>query len=252
MYLEGKKIKEIMPVAGTFLLIISVFKQTIYYSNFNIDIFQHIELSEFILLTIPDFIKYGSFLFIISLLSFLLENKEQVEYVENIKEKALNNSSFFFRFKKYFRLFRLLFVSLIFLITTSVLSFFWVKVNFKNLYQFTIILSILLTALILLLEFKYKYKLEFKKKLDPTYANLILITVLMSFYIIANTYEQIRNIEKNNLKISFKDHTNQIKTGNELVYLGMTKNYLFLLNKRKNESIIYNKNTIKNIRIRKD
>ncbi len=252
MYLEAKKVKEITPIIGTFLLIISIFKQTIYYSNFNIDIFQHIELSEFILLTIPDFLKYGSFLFIITFVSFLFESKEHIEYIGDIKEKALKNSNFFFRFKKYFGLFRFLFIILIFFIITSVISFFWIKNSFKTVYYLTIIITLFLTIQIFLLEFKYRYKTEFNKRLDPTYFNLILITIVLSFYIITNTYEQIRNIKKDNLKLSFEYQNNKISTGKELLYLGMTKNYLFLLENQNNESIIYDRKMIKKITVRKD
>ena len=249
MYLDKEKIKYLFPYFGTFILLISILKQTILFNEFNVAINNHIELSEFVSLTIPDLAKYLPICFIGILLLFLTDTEKENKWIHDNKKTAYSEPKFYKRLLQYYKIYSFVFNILFLLIPLNILIFF-IKHSFfiESLYPTTVTL-VGLVLNILLQEFRIKYRSSFNKDIGATTYNLILISIIVTLILGSKTYLQILNIKNSKQIITFFHENSLVKSSKELNFVGMTKNYIFLYDARKKESQVYDRDKISKIRI---
>ena len=99
-------------------------------------------------------------------------------------------------------------------------------------------------------EFKYKYNLIYGEVLNPSLNNYVWILVLFSINTFIFTIGEIKLTEKNKDKIiSFSYFERNIETNESLLYIGQTNKYLFLNDKGKKESLVFERDKIKYFRV---
>ncbi len=252
MILETNKIKNLIPYLGSLLLICGYLKLSIYYNYFNIQISDYLEITEILTLFFYDAIKYSTIVFLAFLFTFLIDTQESIEENENEKNDIIDTNNFFLRLKK-FLIFRLnLIGSIVIFLIFTLISYY---VNPKKIFYFILITSFLTSILILiyfLFEFKRKYKISYGKELNSTYYNLIIIFILFVTYLIQSSFLDIRKTtEGKNLNISFKYYEKNIESSDQILYVGETKGYLFLFDTKKKSTLVFSRNDINNLEIKK-
>ena len=246
--LDFEKIKHLFPYFGSLIIVCGFIKLKIYYNHFNINISDYLDITEVLILLLYDFIYYGTFITSTFFVFFLLDSKEDVEKNENKKSLLIDTDDFYKRLYMYMKLnfgsTILLIVSLILLIAKY---FFDIKNSLPILPIF-----IAYFFLYLLFEYRRKYKIFNGNDLDGTYNNLILILFIFTYNIIQSAYTDIDIAENNNKTIvCFNYRERDIQSEKNIIYIGQTKNYIFMFDKISRETNIYLRSDIKNLTIGK-
>lgn len=250
MILNKKIVNTFIPFIGTLLVACGYVKFSIYYNHFDIRINDYLEFSEVLTLFFPDIIFYGLIIFGALFFNFILESKSETQRFHNIKQTLTDSSKFLDRIKLHYLLNKgLVWISLI-LVLSYIIQFIWFREKLLDTFYSTFFIPILLIFNILLLEFRHKYKELYKEYFNPTYNNLILIFFLFSLYSIGSVYGEIKRIEGGSeTMVSFIYLDEGIETDDNLIYIGQTRNYLFLRDNDRNESRVFERKELNKFRI---
>ena len=248
MIFEKKILKTFFPVIGILLIACGYMKFSFFYHHFDIRINNYLEFSEILTLFLPDIIKYGLIIFLIILFNFIFESKLSVERIHNLKLAITDSYNLLDRIKLHY----LYNKELIWLSSACVINyliaFIWFREKFLDILFITFYIPAFLIFSILLQEFKHKYKELYDQYLSPTYNNLILIFFLFNLYSIGSVYNEIKKVESGSKTIvTFEYSDENIKTDNNLIYIGQTSNYLFLHDKERKESKVFERSKLEKI-----
>lgn len=252
MLFDTKKLKEIIPYISSLLILLGFLKLNYFYAHFNINISNYIDLTECLILFFPHLIKYLFILFGINILFYLITSPE--EDIENYQkvEEIIDNNKLKIRLKKFFFLNFWIFMQVISLTILGTISYF---LNGKSAYIIITAALLLFTVLLsnfILLEFSRKYKLANKKKFDPTYNNFIIILVLIVCNSIHGTYHEIKSIENHKGdSVCFKYNSSLIQSEDNVIFVGQTRNFIFMYNNLTSETSVYPKDRLDELTIRK-
>lgn len=225
-----EKTSKLIPFLSILILLSSIIKNYIYYFNFGININEYIELSEFPLLFINDFSFY--FAFIISFLLFF-----PFVYIKIYVRDKLG-STIPFSFTKKFT--KAALPSLIIVIIYNCLKDAPLDIKLSSIENFIVIFfAILLLYLDKDLTFSKNYY-------------FIVSSILMLFFSALNSVSDIYKVENNKIKlyVSFEIDNEIISTNNEKIYLGKTKNYIYVYNKKLKETEVFNFEEVKNFKVK--
>lgn len=222
-----EQISKAIPIISIILLLSSIIKNSLYYSNFGINISEFIDLSEFPLLFINDLPFYLVFLF--SLLFYL-----PLIYLRIYVRNKFGAESFTFsRTKKFAEL-----VIPASILTIFLILFFKFSIETKiTVIQTNIIIVISLTLLYI------DRSIEFSKKY--LFWSSLVIMILFSGM---NAFSEIDIIESGKSKkcVTFISNNKTIKTNNIIIFLGKTKNYIFIYDLLKKQTLVFDFNKIEN------
>lgn len=244
---------KLLPLTLGFLSVLGYLNIHLYYSFFNIDIINHITLTEIPLLFYDKIILlYGSSLFLILTLFFSnqekIKNDKKTELELNFlnkKEKENYLSDKFEKIKKNRKKELLILIIIITFLYTGIITYLiltkdYVALTFKII-NIIVILLITFSAKFLFRNFLYFFKqLSFEKAI--ILFMVIIITIFLNIGFFIDTGEHIYKIKncgetEKNIQFEFKGLL--IKTNDDLKYLGQTKNNLFLYSCLNEKSFIY-------------
>jgi hypothetical protein len=250
MILRRKIIKEIIPFIGVFLIGLVYVKLSLYYGHFNIDIINYLELSEILTLFLPDLVTYILVLGVVLFILFLVQTKSEAIRSFEKKEKVIVTPSFLNRVKGIYRYTKLILFPVVFLLICYLISFIWIRDAFWVLFYKTFILPVFYILTFLFFEFEYRYFEIYGKRIGATYSNLFFICSMVCLFSIASAKSETLRVEKGESKIiSFTFNSKNVSTNNTTVYIGQTKNYLFIYNVIKKETAVYQKDDLIDFRI---
>lgn len=245
--LDFNKIKHFLPYFGSLLILLGYLKMSLFYSHFNINISEYVDFTEMITAFIPDLVSFCLIFFIIIIFDFIVKSKAEM-YLDNEKDsKILNNESLFHRMREFFKQNIQIFIILIVIILLNV----FVKVDFKKNAYYLFLGAILLFKFIFL-EYNRKHKLIYNSYLSGSFQNIItllFINVLFVYY--SNIYEIQMTEKSNNTAICFNVSEKLIQSNENLIFVGQTNRFLFMHDKKVNETFIYQRDELKNMSIRK-
>lgn len=249
---------KLLTYLGPILIAAGLTKNYFYYNAFNIRILDYIELSEtltiltemsvFIIIVIP-FTWFAHFM-----LDTKKEHITEPERNKDLVEIAHEKGKFFKRLWIY--LLRYWGASIM-IILLFILSLFLKAFSLSDLWELDALLMTFLssiTFIVVLLEFRYKYKRIFEKELDNGIGTVLhyggFFLIMMTFY----TYVEIRGTKSGRIKN--KEYTielnngEQLRTTKDLIAIGQTKNYFFLFDRTSQETTIIKRESINTIRVK--
>ncbi len=246
------KIKFLFPYIGSIIIFCGFTKLNIYYDHFNINISDYLEITEVLTLVIADIIKGIMVIFAIKLFDFLTETDKEAE----AKQVRYNNFFLIKSFRKrvwnYISTRQTFTILILFIFIFSIISYCFKKETFSTfvimfLYAFTMYVSIFL-----LLEYKRKYKEVTDKEFDGTYSNLVTLFIVFFLFTIQTTYNDIEKTKtRNPVMICFKYLEEDVQSNQNLLYVGQTKNYIFIYDKITKETKVYSRSDVKMLAIEK-
>lgn len=249
MILDKKITKSIIPLIGTIIIICGYLKLSIYYKHFNIRINEYLDFTEILTLFLPDALYYGGLMFGVFMFNFLFKTKSEMKNFENTHLSIDDNSSVFDRIKKYYSIMKEFFWLIGFLILFELITFIWFKQKFTETIGFALNLSAGFFFVLLLFEIRHKYIKVYEKDINATYYNLFLIVFLFGFIVVGSVKSEIKMTETNPDFISFTYGGNRIESNKKLIYIGQTKNYLFLFDAKNKKAEIFERNKLSNYKI---
>jgi hypothetical protein len=253
MVFDGKILKGLIPYFGGFLIVCGYLKLNFFYSHFNIQILNYLELSEIITLFLNIAIKNTILILLCVLFIFIFESSKVSEKINQSHEDIQNTDNFLLRFKK---ILKSRFTLIIILIFFSLLALICYSLNFYDLFSYLLISNCCIIGLLIvawfLFEFDRKYKLCYDVYFDRTYFNLVTVFSLFVCFSIESAFFEIKDVESGNKAIvSFKYSDKIITSNNQTLYIGETKEYLFLYDKKMKTTSVFPKGEISDFTIRK-
>jgi len=227
-----ESVEKFLPLLSIVILLSSILKNYIYFSNFNININEYIDLSEFPLLFINDVLFY--LLFIISFLIYLPFIYLRTYFRNKFGSKYFN----FNHTNKFIK------ISVPSIIILTIITCFGNSPLDIKLAQIMVYLPLVLAFLLLYLD----KDLEFSKKYC-----LIVSIILMFVFSIFNAFSDIYKVENTKVKqkVTFNVDNKNIKTDKlKNIYLGKSRNFLFIYNKQTKETEVYKFEDIENFKIK--
>jgi len=176
------------------------------------------------------------------------EHVTETEKKKDLIQIAHGNDKFFRRLKIYLlNYWGASLMIVVFFITTLILRFASIEKGWGiELMFYTLFTTII--SLVLILEFRYKYKRIFEKELDYRLGTILhygtLFFLLMTFYTIFET-KGIKNGTLNLKEYSIELSTGEkIHTSKELVAIGQTRHYFFLYHRENGETTVIAKKLV--------
>ena len=245
MIFEKKIVQPLLPFIGTFLIFFGYIKLSLFYNHFDIRINNYLELTEILTLFLNDIIFFLISIIGVILFSFFTTPKSELERENDIKEKLIESSSFWERRKQNYYLFKELHWISLLLIILYIIGYIWFRDRFWDFLATTSPLIAFTIFFSLLMEFRYKYKNIYGKELNSTINNLIIILLVFSVHTYGSIKSDIKRIEsKPRTEISFKYLGKEVKSSEQIRFLGQTKNYMFLYNKSLKETEVFERNKV--------
>lgn len=253
MILEPRILKKTLPLVSGLIIFFGYIKLSIFYYHFNIKIIDYLEFIEILTLFLPDVVYYGCFVVLAMLISFISTSKQEMEAKQMKIENIENENSSWKRFKYQIKYHGQLLIALgLFFIWNGVEVFFFNKTSSLFLSVPGILILGFLLFSYFIIEFNHKFKKIYNEDFNPTIHNLIVIGFFFGLYSISSVQYELDKIESlSSPNISFKYSESLISTNENLVYLGQTRNYLFLHDRSKQASHIYLRNQISEVKIMK-
>jgi hypothetical protein len=248
-----KLIKSMLPYIGSVLIMLGYLQLYIYYISFNIRINDYIDLTEIFTLTINNFIFYSIYFSILSFITFMIYKVENGNKIYVPESSYYDEKSFWKRILLFSKIFYLRTYGFLFLVIIFFIALFMVKSIINDFISFIIMSGcfILLFLIFLFFEFKYKYKLIVGKVLDYRINTIILFTVMIFAFVSLFTFLEVKLVylQSNFKTISFEYEGEIVETNSNILYIGQSKNYLFMYNNSDLTSIVYKRDAIENFRI---
>ena len=253
MYFEFQKVKAIVPYVGAICIFCGFYKLKIIYSSFGIDISNFIGTSEILTSFLPDLTEYVLIILGIMIFKFLLMSKKDIQSKESEVKNLITMKNGLVRLYAHLKMNTIVLIPLIMYSLMTIIFYFFFpnKIPSSN-FLFFALLGILVFN-ILLLEFERKFLLVYKKRIDSSIINLVIVVSLFFLYTIQTASVEIREIrDGNGTRISFEYETDQIKSTKKMLYIGKTLNYIFMFNRASNETSVYQISQSKNIVIQEN
>jgi hypothetical protein len=235
------KIKDNLPLASAFLLILGAINLIYFYSFFNIDISTYIDLTEILSLSLPFFIRATIIsipltVFVLSTAKFSF-NKPTDENTVSVKVKSVFGWSIFL---------------------FGILYFYTILTGYLD-YTLTWDLGIALFILLVSDYFMLKLMPSFTKQVKEAYGLEIEITIIpiiitmitISVFTIVNTRHNARNIMYKG-SFAFAEvqlDSTSIHSDSTYRYIGKTKSYIFFYNNKTSKSDAYSLSDAKRLTI---
>ncbi|MEJ8591486.1 hypothetical protein JSO54_09590 [Riemerella anatipestifer] len=216
-----EKLLKFLPLLSIIILLSSILKNYIYFSNFSVNINEYIDLSEFPLLFINDVLFY--FLFIISFIIYL-----PFIYARTYFRNKYGSENFSFKYSNKFTNFAIPAVIILTIYTCFDNSPLDIKL-IKIMIYLTLIFAFILLYLDKDIEFSKNYCLVFS----------IFFMFLFSVF---NAFSDIYKIENGKAKqeVSFEINDELIKTDKlNNIFLGKSRSFIFIYNKKTKETEVY-------------
>lgn len=249
-----KSIKDLIPFVYILLVLIGYFNLFVYYQKFDIEIIEFLTIPELIFAFIP-IGSQGIFMLIIFSV-FLISvgifakagNSEETELSNDEDEKFIEK----FTTSKTYKVIDNIFDSIIVLIVVFELLWFLLKEVALWKYDYNIALKIMMFwGVIVILKFLFKYQ---KSNNVMSFLGIFISVAILLGYLsnINNEINKANDILKGKQfkNITFTINNQFINTDSTNLYIGQTKEYIFIRNIVKNENAIYNKKEINTIRIK--
>ncbi|AEV31970.1 hypothetical protein Oweho_0960 [Owenweeksia hongkongensis DSM 17368] len=242
-YFNKAILKELIPVYPSILIVFGYLKLSLYYQFFGVQIINFIDFTEIIILFLPDVIYYLVLLSLSVFLHYVIAPSGYGAFV-NVSEDHVSEKYLVNRFIKYFKYHFWYSISLIICFILVVVAYYLHRPNFSFLLLITLFSTLLYILGYFLSEIHRKHLLNSGKQLSATVHNIISVIVLFSFFTISNVSKEIRSSLNNPSIVNFKYQGNQIATNSECVYLGETRNYIFIQDKSSENAYVYPKDDI--------
>lgn len=251
MYFQSEKIKNILPYFGSLLILCGYIKLSVFYSHFGIKISDYLEISEILTLFLSDAFIYILITFAIFLYVFITDSTEEIEQKEETKEDIIKTEKWLPRLVRFLKFSSKTLFNLALFLLITVIGYF---IKPESLYYFILMDCLILILLIfnyVLLEYNRKHKIIFGENLNSTYNNLILTVFIFLLFVFGSVYSEIKTVEKGNIYfVCFKYFEKDYQSQTNYLYLGQTKNYLFMYDNLNDEATIFSRKDIANFNIK--
>jgi len=233
---KNNKFLDYVKIYAPTITFLSYIKLSVFYSQFHINILQFYDISEFIIALLKDlpiFLVVGAIVFVIYYLPFGINIiEENSKYFEGIITK-----SFWERIRSH--LIRNLYLVLILIFYL----YFDLKLNgsFLLYIGLSTIISIIITEW-MIKEFRISGKI-----ISPFYHNYIIGVTLSLLTIVNSSIAEAEKIKidcKNELKTLILNSNDTFHIEYPILFIGKSKNYVFLSNNETNSPIVISEKTI--------
>lgn len=253
MNIDTTKIKFLFPYIGTLLIICGYLKLHLYYSSFNIQISNYVEINEVLTLFLADALKYILLIFIVGLFFFLAESNPEIEKKENRKKDIIETEEWFLRFKKFIQFTSFILIILSIFLIFTIIAYIWNPLALNAFIVADTTIAIMFIFLYILFEFKSRYFRKYGKPFHGTYNNLILLVVMFFINVFQSAYIEMKTMRNENpYSVCFEYLSLDVQSSKTNIFLGQTKNYLLMYDLNNNEAQIFDRKDIKNLIIHKN
>jgi hypothetical protein len=248
--IDSKLIKVFIPFIGTILIVCGYIKLNIIFNHFDININNYLEFSEIITLFLPDIVKNIIFIFFIFFIVYLFISTDKMDRNYSEHKEIINTKSSWKRFKLFFKKYQMIGTwSILIFIITIVLAIWFPEKLYNYILTNATIPAIFIFNWISH-EFKRKYNLVNDKEMSSSYSMLAFTLFIFLVFTINSAFFVIKDIKNNKTIVSFVYINNHIKSDKNNLYLGQTKNYVFIKNTKSNTAHIYERKQITNFSIK--
>jgi hypothetical protein len=253
MYFDSDTIKKSLPYVTGFMIFCGFVKLKLYYAAFHIDIQEYLELTEILSSFVSDIILYSVMILFGYFFSFLLTTKERTNQQVDIADDILKTDGFFKRLGKHIKNLKQI-IFIIFALGLINLTALFVRGETHLYGTFSLYsLFVIFVFVILREEYRRKYISHFNMDINHSFFNILLTAVLFMSFTIKYSFSDI-DATKNQKKyigtiIQTKDNQ-RIISDSVNYYVGMTRNYLFIYNQLKDETIVLNRSDVKDITLK--
>jgi len=244
MYINKKELLKLLPYFPAILIFISAIKLDYFFSRFNIKIVEYLSIWELVILFLDDIVYYTVYVGLVLLLSFLVYWKKHEESKEKEFEalKRSNPSKQFqliWKKKKWD----------LFLLVAVIVSLFFNIVSLG----YIIFVSIIIFVPIILDLIQIRHVEFYGRRINPTYYNIVITLTLLIGVMLYHTSNEIDYIKNGKFEESSITTTDSVIITNDstIIYVGKTKEYVFLYDNNKQSSIIIPMSKINELRIHK-
>lgn len=227
----------------TFLISLIIIKNTLYYSSFQITFTDYIDFSEALLLFFDDIII--SIFFLVYLVLFALSVPYEQFDVTNLKKKKI-----------IFSMSQEGMICFLFLLLTAIILIIYLI--YSRGFNWPNAVAISLSQLVFILGIYYPLRKSVSKKYPEYDLNKLLRYVwpliALVFYSLFSLHLETRKVLHKSVKtrISCVQYDNQtINSGRDTLYLGRTKNYIFLYSYLEKKALIFHAKDFKRIEFNK-
>jgi hypothetical protein len=244
------RLKTIVPYAGPFLIFLGVLKLTIYYRAFNVQIMSFLDLSEVLTAFLDDLLLLTLAIGSVILFDLATTTKSELDSSRVLHDTFSFEPNFFKRLRIYLKRMAGFLVPInLVLILAVILQLFRPNPDFYYLIWTLLTPDILALCMLLLLEYKRRHYVLYKKPLDPSSYNLTLFLVVILVMLIFKAESDIHSVKvgKKYLNSSFVLDSLTINSDSLHYYIGNTKDYLFFFDEQKNQSVVLPMNRIKRL-----
>ncbi len=245
-----------IPIVSAFMIICGYLKLHIFYSHFNIDIYNYLEISEIISLFMPDILKYLGML-AVGIFMTMIMSKYLSKYAETENpSEILSSKSFKQRLVKYYKdtwpsHYLALGISLFFLIPfelyPNILKHHAVRYKFELI--FFLIFPISYVFAFFWSEIALPYFQNERKNTRVLIGFLTYGAILFLWGAISGAVKLIGYTETGKYYVQFEYQNKSFNSSNNNLYLGQTRKYLFMKNIDINKISVFERKDIKSLEL---
>jgi hypothetical protein len=231
---DKNEIKQISKYLPVFFTLLGVFKLIVYYGYFDIRIVEYLDFSE-VLLSFTDSLVFLLFTIIVPsiiLLSFFgksIGNENKVTYKSQLEFKFWERIVIDFKESK-----------LLCIISIIIILFVLIRcgLHWDTLIYFLMFPGINLIIL-LVREIRITYWKQYKYSISTTYINVFYILCMVTIITLFFTINEASDVKKRNIYYGteIQLENENIKSDSITTYIGQTKGYIYLYNKKEKKSI---------------
>ncbi|MDN3664482.1 hypothetical protein ACFFU1_14325 [Algibacter miyuki] len=251
---------EAITIGYILLICLGYAEKSIFFNNFNIDIVSYLDFDEYLFIFLPiTSVLILSIIFasiyisgLIGSIIVLIKPKDQTRKKKNVENVLTEDLTINKKSKKIYLFRRISAITILLILFGSpliVLIFqpYLFKPKFLWLKNYLILWSILLIILFIYRTIKVQNDSD-KAKIYLLYA-IITPSILSFIWYYKTTKANIILNGESKTQISFIKEGKNVKTNDTLVFIGQTRNYLFLRNLKSNGNVVYRKDKIDEIEI---
>ncbi len=237
-----KRISIAIPLIIAFLIACGYIKLYFYYNFFGVMINDYIDMSEILSLFLPNLMRYILLLLLGSaVIIFLLFSRKKIE--DKVNKNDLKNAR---------KNFNILFYTLSIL---SIVYFFipydiypeTIRKNLRPKYELVYyFLWPLIISFFFIIKNIHKY---YNIKMSKITIVIIFCLVYILFGSITSAFREISFTKREKYKVSFEYLDKKVTSSKNTLYIGQTKNFLFMKNLKNDKTSVYNRNNIEFLEI---
>ena len=230
--MKKQDLKDVVTYIGPLVILIGSFKVYVYYSLFDIDVFQYIELTELFTLTYKDLVLFILMTAFLNLIIFIIQPKNEIEYISDSINNTLDESNIIKRLIVYGRDAGNYIIFLIVMVLYLPVFIFYSDRPFEEYIKHFLIGTSIYLTIFFVFEIRRKYYIIYKEYPKIIYTKIALVIMIISISSILGSYSEFQSVKfsKKNYGTQVMLFDNIIVSDSNYYYIGKSKNYIFFHN----------------------